>query len=171
MIANIRYILPSERLALRLLIDKEADRFEDDVSSYSSRSIFWLKGQPSLSTQNLGWSETPEQAKPALELEAMLDTLMGFKATYLIARGNTGIRPHRDSTYAAETTTSLHLGKPFEFLYASQRQGSIDTTCHPKDGAIFDSNSKHLHGSNRDDSDGYGIFGWTLSERFKAAVL
>ena len=170
MIRNIRYILPAERLALRLLIDKEADRFEDDVSSYSSRSLFWLKGQPHLSTQNLRWHESPEQAKPAIELETMLDSLMGFKATYLIARGNTGIKPHRDSTYAAESTTTLHLGKPFEFLYASQRQGSIDTIAHPKDGAIFDSCSKHLHGSNRDDPDGYAIFGWTLSPRFIAAT-
>jgi hypothetical protein len=169
MIQNIRYLIRSERLRIFNLIEDCDDRFRPDPSSYAKgRQGFWIGGEPHLSTTHLRWVVRPEDAEPAPALEAAIKQAMGDFDLFLICRGDIGIKPHRDSSYAAPIASAMNLGRCDAFFYAPERQSREMREFHPKDGAIWEFGSKHLHSSARSDPDAYAIFGWHLSDRFRA---
>ena len=168
MIQEISYLLKAERMKIFRLIEEQDARFRPDPSSYArGRQGFWLGGEPHLSTTHLRWVVRPEEAEPAPALESILRQAMGDFDLFLICRGDIGIKPHRDSSYAAPIAGAMNLGRCDAFFYSPERQGNQMKEYHPKDGAIWRFGSKHLHSSARSDPDAFAIFGWHLAEKFK----
>lgn len=159
---------PEVQQWLRNILERDiAPILETDVSSYArGRQRIWMPYQAPLDTA----ANITQPFEPKLMHAELWQWIVnicdqyGIKAqTALISKGGS-IKPHRDTTYAAEWAFGINLGE-CKWSIASDRDSSkTDYTMLLKGGEVFSFNSKHVHSVSDVSPDRWAINVWAIAD-------
>ena len=147
----LRAIQPENHTALLAhLQDNWTDKLEPDVSRYASgRMRAWLNVQPSFGRD---WTVTPAHEDD--RLSRFLDHIIPMPWDLALVSRGSGIRLHRDATYAQPRAFTLNLGAACVYEYEnvwrdyslhSRRNGAPREAHVVNAGELVEFNCKNRH--------------------------
>ena len=87
----------------------------------------------------------------------------GFTAQVALASKGGSIKPHRDTTYAAEWSFAINLGECDWSISSSRDLAKPDYSMHLKGGEVFKFNCKHVHSVSNVAPNRWAINVWAIA--------
>lgn len=137
-----------------------------DVSSYAKgRMRAWLPYQAPLdSPQNMTQPFVPGLLHDALwQFIVDICAKHGMQANVALVSKGGNIKPHRDTTYAAQWTMGINLGKCRWSIASTRDKAKPDYHMSLNGGEVFSFNSKHVHQVEDAASDRWAINVWAIA--------
>lgn len=157
------------------LLEKDAlPNLQADVSNYAKgRMRVWLPYEAPLdSPQSFSRPFVPGLLRDELwQFIVDLCAKHGFTAQVALASKGGSIEPHRDTTYAAEWSFAINLGKCNWSIASGRDMSKPDYSMQLNGGEVFKFNCKHVHSVSNVDPNRWAINVWAIANTNTANKL